>query len=71
MNGCCECDKLTSGNCGKHNGTFFPVESIPLTNLSNGWVCPKCGYVWAIWVDGKKCNRVISVSFDTRIGCGM
>lgn len=23
-----------------------------------GWLCPKCGYVWAAWVDGcSNCNR--------------
>ena len=26
-------------------------------NLHTGWICPKCGYVWAIWVDGcANCN---------------
>jgi hypothetical protein len=26
--------------------------------MNNGWVCPVCGYTWAIWVEGcKNCNR--------------
>lgn len=26
--------------------------------MNNGWVCPSCGYSWAIWVEGcKNCNR--------------
>ena len=26
--------------------------------LHTGWICPKCGYVWAIWVDGcENCNQ--------------
>ena len=26
--------------------------------LHTGWMCPKCGYVWAIWVDGcSNCNQ--------------
>lgn len=25
--------------------------------LHAGWICPKCGYVWAIWVDRcSNCN---------------
>ena len=28
--------------------------------MHTGWECPKCGYVWAIWVDGcANCNQPI------------
>ena len=61
INGCAECDKLTSGNCEncrKLNETYFPTK--PLIPV-HGWICPKCGYVWAIWVDGcKNCNHLAS-----------
>jgi rubrerythrin len=27
-------------------------------NYTEGWVCPKCGYVWAWWVAGcSNCNQ--------------
>ncbi len=30
---------------------------------ATGWICPKCGRVWANWVEGcKACNALVDTS---------
>ena len=61
MTGSPDCDKLTVSDCGMHNSTLFNVLEGQIPQLSYGWVCPKCGYVWAIWVKGcENCNHLTS-----------
>jgi len=40
----CEVSKTTEGGqCGV---------------VYSGWICPKCGYVWAWWIEGcQNCNQ--------------
>lgn len=42
--------------------TNTPKEAQPQTGpyQLNGWVCPTCHYVWALWIRGcDNCNRPI------------
>ena len=55
--GCPACRELTNGDCGKHDAKD---KAMP---VSQGWICPKCGYVWGSWVKGcENCNRLIKVN---------
>ena len=37
--------------------------------MNEGWECPVCGYVWAIWIDGcKNCNRPDYAKYKTTSG---
>jgi len=51
INGMCwECYKKTPNKIAENN--YCKTEK-----LHAGWICPKCGYVWAIWVDRcSNCN---------------
>ncbi len=49
---CPEC--LNSQNKEKHN---------EMKTWYTGWECPKCGYVWAVWVNG--CLRCNQLQFET------
>lgn len=38
------------------------------TRLPEGWMCPKCGYVWSPWIAGcKNCNQLRSATWHTGI----
>ena len=72
----CRCGKeLTTGDqdgiCLECRTNAENLEHYKTGDSYTGWICPKCGYVWAIWVDGcSNCNvpqyRMIT-SNDTRI----
>ena len=58
----CKCGReLTTGDlngmclaCFNNQNT---EEYCKTEKLHTGWECPKCGYVWAIWVDRcSNCN---------------
>lgn len=41
----------------------------PVTEkLHTGWICPKCGYVWAVWVEG--CSNCNQPKYDTTVTDG-
>ena len=58
----CKCGKelLTSdqnGMCTECRANAENLEHYKTGDSYTGWICPKCGYVWAIWVDGcSNCN---------------
>jgi predicted RNA-binding Zn-ribbon protein involved in translation (DUF1610 family) len=64
---CSSCGKkidTTDGKCPSCPESY-PYK-IAQSLHAEGWVCPKCGYVWAIWVEGcRNCNRVDYTSSNT------
>jgi hypothetical protein len=56
---------MINGVCSKCNSTGGCVcEPVKIYHETEkpmkkyGWECPKCGYVWALWVDGcRNCNK--------------
>ncbi len=59
----CKCGReLTTGDlngtCSECRLNAENLEYYKTGNSYTGWICPKCGYVWAIWVDGcSNCNQ--------------
>ena len=59
----CKCGReLTTGDLNGMCLTCFnnqnTEEYSKTEKLHTGWLCPKCDYVWAIWVDGcENCNQ--------------
>ena len=55
----CKCGRdLTTGDL---NGMCLTCYNNQNTKINEpppvGWICPKCGFVWAVWVDGcSNCN---------------
>ncbi len=58
----CKCGKEISelntfGMCIECYDKEHPFDYCRTEKLHTGWICPKCGYVWAIWVEGcSNCN---------------
>ena len=58
----CACGKELStsdlnGMCSECRVNVENIEYYKTDNSYTGWMCPKCGYVWAIWVVGcSNCN---------------
>ncbi len=58
----CKCGtELTTGDLNGMCAQCFSNQNLEkycnTGKLHIGWLCPKCGYVWAIWVDGcSNCN---------------
>lgn len=53
-------DNYACGVCGMliPFGCWSVHVCEPPAQLPSGWVCPKCGYVWAAWVTGcEHCNQ--------------
>ena len=61
----CKCgrdgaDMLFAGLClDCYAKKFMEVAGYcKIEKTGTGWICPKCGYVWAIWVEGcSNCNQ--------------
>lgn len=50
----------TSGGCPTCNAEALEAfNQGPVSRPSHsGWICPRCGYVWAFWVAGcSRCNN--------------
>ena len=55
----CKCGReLSTGDLNGMCLTCFNNQNTEINKLLPvGWICPKCGCVWAQWVDGcKQCN---------------
>ncbi len=58
----CKCGKELStgdlnGMCMECFNNQNLEEYCKTEKLHIGWMCPKCGFVWAVWVDGcSNCN---------------
>ncbi len=58
---CRICGKELEGPTPIINGMCwecFEEKANKTEKLHAGWECPKCGYVWAVWVEGcSNCNQ--------------
>ena len=58
----CACGRELStsdlnGMCSECFNNQNKADYCRIENLPTGWICPKCGYVWAIWVNWcSNCN---------------
>ncbi len=47
-----------NGMCPECRANQNKEEYCRTANLHIGWECPKCGYVWAVWIEGcSNCNQ--------------
>ena len=59
-NGCPDCARLTSGDCGKHGPLWHGGDgtNVPLMlPQQHGWICPRCARVNAPWVPNCDCKE--------------
>ncbi len=55
---CAFCVLTSAGQHEPHCPYNIAQMIQPQTNTQGAWVCPQCGYVWAMWVSGCcNCNR--------------